>query len=224
MFDETYAQRDGTIRRETRFPEDAGQWVLSGPHFFVGTPLYKTPRAICTEKGHYDSLDLTHLPDDYLPRTNYVPDCSPAEYAERTPKMPWVEPGKHEGKPVTECFRFVNREMLSQSGERTGRIVFTPSKGLVGVGLPRKARKADLKTGICYGIQTPERQEQDIPLGWEDIRDLPAGCTVAKTFPDDTLPGGPVQRTIEYQPPFVRPDREEDYRIAWAFFEREQPC
>jgi hypothetical protein len=46
-------------------------------------------------------------------------------------------------------------------------------------------------------------------------------CTVTKTFPDDTLPGGPVQRTIEYQAPFVRPDREEDYRIAWAFFERE---
>jgi hypothetical protein len=46
-------------------------------------------------------------------------------------------------------------------------------------------------------------------------------CTVTKTFPDDTLPGGPVRRTIEYQAPFVRPDREEDYRVAWAFFERE---
>jgi len=44
-------------------------------------------------------------------------------------------------------------------------------------------------------------------------------CTVTRTFPEDTLPGGPVQRTLEYQAPFVRPDREEDYRIAWAFFE-----
>jgi len=46
-------------------------------------------------------------------------------------------------------------------------------------------------------------------------------CTLTKTFPEDTLPGGPVQRTIEYQAPFVRPDREEDYRVAWAFFARE---
>jgi hypothetical protein len=104
--------------------------------------------------------------------------------------------------------------------DQTGRIVFTPSKGLVGVGLPRKARKQDLKAGISYGIRTPERREQGIPLGWEDVRDLPAGCAVTKTFWDDTLPGGPVQRTIEYQAPFVRPDREEDYRVAWAFFER----
>jgi hypothetical protein len=34
------------------------------------------------------------------------------------------------------------------------------------------------------------------------------------------LPGGPVRRTIEYQAPFVRPDREEDYRVAWAFFSK----
>ena len=106
--------------------------------------------------------------------------------------------------------------------DQTGRICFTPSKGLVGVGLPRTARKADLKAGISYGIRTPRRQEQGIALGWEDVRDLPAGCTVTKTFPDDTLPGGPVQRTITYQAPFVRPDREEDYRVAWAFFERER--
>ena len=32
--------------------------------------------------------------------------------------------------------------------DQVGRIVFTPSKGLVGVGLPRTARKADLKAGI----------------------------------------------------------------------------
>jgi hypothetical protein len=31
---------------------------------------------------------------------------------------------------------------------QTGRIVFTPSKGLVGIGLPRKARKSDLRDGI----------------------------------------------------------------------------
>jgi len=408
MFDETYAQRDGTIRRETRFPDDAEQLVLSGPHFFVGNPFYNTPRAVCSSNKAYDNLDLTTLPDNYLPRTNYIPACSPATYSQRTPKVPWLEIGKKSAQQVTEYYRFVSREMLSQSGERTligaalppgpanvhtciqqvfrkmpdllcflagavslpvdyqvkstgaghanksviakfplvaflhplavaafartlgltslsshysdlwqssfqpdfrtqrwsvdpddpnsppwtaclrgdkdffanltpawqrncalrtdysrrqalleidvlvsqalgltldelltiyrvqfpvmrqyeadtwydqtGRIVFTPSKGLIGVGLPRKARKADRDAEISYGLRTADREDTDTLLGWEDIRHLPAGSTVTKTFWDDTLPGGPHRRTIEYQAPFLRPDREEDYRIAWAFF------
>ncbi|MCB1809820.1 MAG: hypothetical protein KDJ99_33035, partial [Candidatus Competibacteraceae bacterium] len=58
MWHETNAQNDGTIRRETRFPDTPEQWVLSGPHFFVGNPFNKTPRAECTQNSHYDVLDL----------------------------------------------------------------------------------------------------------------------------------------------------------------------
>ncbi len=76
-WNEVNAQKDNTIRRDTQFPSSAEELILSGPHFFVGTPFNKTPRAICTEKGHYDVIDLTQIPDDYLPRTNYVPDCFP---------------------------------------------------------------------------------------------------------------------------------------------------
>ena len=50
----------------------AAELVLSGPHFFTGNPMSKTPRTMCTQNSHYDVLDLTALPDDYLPRTNYV--------------------------------------------------------------------------------------------------------------------------------------------------------
>jgi hypothetical protein len=114
MFDETYAQRDGTIRRDTQFPADAGQWVLSGPHFYVGNPFNKTPRENCNTHKAYDNLDLTTLPADYLPRTNYVPDCPPAEYRRRTPKVPWGDQ-----QPVTGFYRLVSRRQLSQSGERT---------------------------------------------------------------------------------------------------------
>ena len=99
MWHETNAQKDGAIRRETSFPDNASELVLSGPHFYVGSPLYKTPRAVCTENGHYDCLDLTTLPDDYLPRTNYKPDVSPTEYLARTPRVPWGEK-----KPVTEFY------------------------------------------------------------------------------------------------------------------------
>ena len=375
-WDETGSQKDGTIRRDTSYPPNPAELVFSGPHFYVGSPFYKTPRSSCTENSHYDCIDLTTLPDDYLPRTNYRPDVSPSEYLARTPRVPWGEK-----KPVTDFYRLCFRKMLSQSGERTlissllptglshifsmvtvafakapilidvctlfscicsdfyvkttgksnltpgdfanfplpsslsglnirartlalnclttpyadlwnecwdetfcqkrwakrdprlpnefftnltptwqrdcalrtdyarrqalveidvlvaqalkltleelitiyrvqfpvmqqyerdtwydrnGRIVFTASKGLTGVGFPRKGsgRGANKTTG------------------WEDIADITSG-TVSRTIIDDTLPGGPMERTITYEAPFDLCDRVKDYRVAWEFFERE---
>ena len=116
---ETMAQRQGTIRRETRFPKDASELILSGPHFFVGNSFNKTPRAECTKNSDYDVLDLTTLPEDYLPRTNYVPACSPTEYEVRTPRVSWREPGENEPRKVTDYYRIINREMVGPAAERT---------------------------------------------------------------------------------------------------------
>ena len=119
MFDETYAQRDGTIKRETRFPDSAEEWVLSGPHFFVGNPLFKSPRPGCKSNKDYDNLDLERLPDDYLPRTNYVPACDPDTYRARTPKVPWIDGGESQPKRVTAYYRLTSRTMIGSSSERT---------------------------------------------------------------------------------------------------------
>ena len=116
---ETMAQREGTIRRETRFPGHPAELVLSGPHFFVANPLNKTPRRECTKNSHYDVLDLATLPEDYLPRTNYVVACSPAEYERRTPRVSWREAGEDEPRRVTEYYRVLNREMVGSAAERT---------------------------------------------------------------------------------------------------------
>jgi hypothetical protein len=94
-----------------------------------------------------------------------------------------------------------------------GRIVFTCSKGLTGVGLPRKAQKSS----IDYGIDTDNRKETGMTLGWEDIKDLKSG-TITKTFIDDTLPSGPIERTVQYIAPFDKCDREKDYSTVWKFF------
>lgn len=118
-WNESIAQTDGTIRRETGFVGRPEDFVLSGPHFYVGNPLNKTPRAVCDSNKAYDQLDLEHLPDHYLPRSNYRPACSPAEYARRIPRVSWVEQGEPEAKPVTAYYRQVFRGMISSSAERT---------------------------------------------------------------------------------------------------------
>lgn len=378
MWHETRGQEKGIIKRETCFPQSIRQLTFSGPHFFVGLPFYQTPKLICNTHRAYDLIDITNLPDDYLPRTNYIPACTLDEYQQRIPSVPWIEDKEDSPRKVTEYYRLLSREMLSQSGERTlictivpkqstnintclsitfksnedllnfyslalsipldfrvkstgmnhgnislinklplleenqlfsdnlinraliltcltshyielweksyqisfnkdtwakddprlnknffknltpswqrnnalrtdyerrqalveidvlaamalgltldelitiyrvqfpvmrqyekdtwydqnGRIVFTISKGLVGVGFPRKGKK---------GKQ-----------GWEDIKDMKTG-TVERTIIDDTIPGGPIERTIIYQAPFDRCDREEDYHTAWEAFEK----
>ena len=110
-----------------------------------------------------------------------------------------------------------------------GQIIFTPSKGLVGVGLPRKVSRNDDPVTIEY----PDGRQEQKPLGWEDIapqlietedgsieqrQQLPDGTKIHRTVIDDTLPGGPRQKTITYVAPFYLPNREEDYRVAWEVF------
>lgn len=125
MWHETGAQKDGTIRRETGFVGRPEDFVLSGPHFFVGNPLNKTPRAVCTQNSHYDVLDLEHLPDHYLPRSNYRPACSPAEYARRIPRVSWVEQGETEARPVTAYWRVSARRGAHPADERSVRPILT---------------------------------------------------------------------------------------------------
>ena len=125
---ETMSQRDGTIRRETRFPSNPREIVVSGPHFSVGNPLNKTPREHCKKSSDYDCLDLTTLPDDYLPRTNYLPACNEAEYTRRTPKVPWTDEGGSEPGYVTEFYRVVNREMVGSASSRTLSTALIPKE------------------------------------------------------------------------------------------------
>ena len=79
--------------------------------------------------------------------------------------------------------------------DANGRIVFTTNRSLVGVGFDRKE--------------------------WEgSVKGAPAGKVFTREIEDDTMPGGPVKRTIEYVAPFDKCDREQDYETAWKFFEK----
>ena len=81
--------------------------------------------------------------------------------------------------------------------DRNGRIAFTNNRSLTNVGFSRKE--------------------------WEDIKDAPRGI-FTRTITDDTMPGGPVERTIEYVAPFDRCDREKDYEEVWANLEKRLRC
>ncbi len=368
MWHETNAQKDHTIKRNTIFPKDASQWILSGPHFYVGNPFYKTPNRTCRKHHEYSILDLTSLPDDYLPRTNYVPDCDWAEYRRRTPVFKGAgDRVQGAGMPVTDFFRLVCRGMLSQSGERTLIATICPKDlghihTIVSISIsdliklsninglfnslcfdfflkstgrphlyatvleqfpfiedthiilkslvlscitvhyeelwqecfqedfktdtwaksdprlpnsffaeltPHWQRNCALRTDYArrqalveidvlaamalglildelktiYRVQFPvlRQNENDTwydrngrivftcskgltGVGfsrpeWDEIKDMKSG-TVERTIIDDTLPGGPIERTISYEAPFDKCDREKDYQVAWKEFER----
>jgi len=79
--------------------------------------------------------------------------------------------------------------------DSNGRIVFAKNNALTGVGVDRKT--------------------------WENvIAPLQAGQKYSHAIVDNTNPGGPIERTIEYVAPFDRCDREKDYETAWKFFEK----
>lgn len=75
--------------------------------------------------------------------------------------------------------------------DTTGNIVFTCSKGLTGVGVDRPV--------------------------WETIKDLKAGETYEHTIEKSELYKG---KKVTYYAPFDKCDRVEDYKTAWAHFER----
>lgn len=90
-------------------------------------------------------------------------------------------------------FPVLQKYEMDNTYDREGRLAYTSNKGLPNVGFSR-----------------PE---------FEQIKDAPAGEKFYRTISDDTMPGGPIERTIEYVAPFDRCNREEDYETAWAFFE-----
>jgi len=366
LWDETNAQKDGTIERNVHFG-DRIETILSGAHIGTANPLFNCANEGCKGNNDNTSIDLTTIPANYLPRTNYSPSCTLGEYLSRIPDTPW-------GGKYTDFYRIAGRKMIDIEGERTLMASLIPpqvghTNGIIGFAFadttvlalmlgafcslpydffikvcgkgnlqmntagmlplidanhyladeivcriallncvsehysvfwsnvytenfthlvwtkddPRldnevfgKLSKAwnyssplrsayvrrqamveiDVLVAMCLGmtlgqllaayrIQFPilQQHEKDTfydsngrivfaknnaltGVGvdrktWENvIAPLQAGQKYSHAIVDNTNPGGPIERTIEYVAPFDRCDREKDYETAWKFFEK----
>jgi len=181
MWHETEAPRKGIIRKTTVYPASRKDWIVQGPHFFNGTPIYQTPREVCEHNQAYDEVDLIDVSAKYLPRTNYVRNCDDLEYEQNLPSF--------HSRPVLKGYRVLIRAFVTTTGERTlVSAIFPPEvghvHGVIGVNLDQEnlalfaAMSAALpydfllrigtNTGLYDGtirrLPFPEREDVHAPL------------------------------------------------------------
>lgn len=119
---ETNSVDKGIIKRNVCYPNyKLSELVYSGPHFFCGNPIYKTPRAVCLLNSDYDTIDLTSISSDYMPRTNYTPIMSLNDYRTIIQGFP-IGQGK-DGNSVydnwIDYYKMGFRRMIGSTSERS---------------------------------------------------------------------------------------------------------
>ena len=146
LWDETNAQKDGTIARNVHFgtPKET---ILSGAHIGTANPLFNCSNDGCKGNNDNTSIDLTYISDNYIQRTNYIPDCDWTEYTHRIPTTPW-------GEKYTHCMRIAARKMVDIEGERTLMPALIPrdvghTNGIIGFAFKDTKQLAIILGGFC---------------------------------------------------------------------------
>ena len=129
-FDETMNQKKGIIKNDIRYPDvDKYEMICSGPHFFVGNPLYKCPRENCKLNSDYDVIDLQTINESYSPRTIYVPSIPTPQY---TNLFKGFQIGMEDGSPLydnwIDYYKVGFRKMVGPMSERTLSGAILPPK------------------------------------------------------------------------------------------------
>ncbi len=130
-WDETNDVNAGKINRKTITPSISDyEMIYSGPHTHVANPLSKTPRSVCTEKAHYDVVDLELIDKNYIQRTNYIPALEKEEYCDAM--NGFVIAMDANNKPIydrwIEYYKLSFSKMLNTSSERTLQPAIIPPR------------------------------------------------------------------------------------------------
>lgn len=119
-YDQAQAVKDGLLVQCTKYPKiDDYELILSGPHFFVANPFYKTPREICTLNSHYDVIDLLEAKES-AQRTNFIPSVIKNKKREEdqfSKENKWLN-----------SYKIAFSRMMSLTGERTMQCAILPPK------------------------------------------------------------------------------------------------
>ncbi|WP_019063708.1 hypothetical protein [Streptomyces prunicolor] len=110
-FHEKMGKDKGLIRWQSSAPDLFSEVVLQGPHFTVATPFSKQPNIPCKGNLDYSAWDLTTLPEDAVPHTNYVRATDQGSYI--TEQDHWRD------RPYSDYFRLAWREMVPLANERS---------------------------------------------------------------------------------------------------------
>ena len=113
-------KRDGVLTEETFWPHSIEELVIQGPHFYVGTPLSRTPNAQCKDQLDYSDLDVASLLPDFLPRSNLVQHPDRPAYVIKKPR--WGN------GDLFGYYRHGHRQMVSLVGERSLVSCIIPAK------------------------------------------------------------------------------------------------
>ena len=113
-FDEAASVKRGILKKSTIVPSlDRCELVYSGPHIYVGNAIYKTPRKNCILNSDYDTVNLSRISEDYVPRTNFTPAINLVEYRS------FFDGFNHEQGSLIDYFRLAFREYVGSTSERT---------------------------------------------------------------------------------------------------------
>jgi hypothetical protein len=214
MFNEVTAQKDGIITRQDNpsfQPSCTEDWVLSGPHFYVGKPFNKTPRNACNHNNAYDDIDLTQISENYLPRASYRPGNHKgdkeafynaiAEWPK--PSLPGFWPIRNEAEE--QAWKILLGEPLRtygidpyRPGSRTARrfICLSEAKGDIPkilscmIAHPEETKLESIKL-TQEGFQVRQLAEKDV-----DLTRLPRPITSCYRYVNREMIGSSAERSL----------------------------
>ena len=111
----------GNIKSKIKYPEITKlELIYSGPHFFVGNPLYRTPQKVVQNHTHFDIINLKKIDDSFVPRTKYIPAQSSIDFIEKM--------GKYQNKNWITYYKVAFSKMVDSMSERTLQSCIIPPK------------------------------------------------------------------------------------------------